>query len=78
MNKQAPYEHEHVEGFDKLENMDVCVDMEAILQPAQTQQVEASLEQTQTQQTPQKLIVKVPKIIVYSKRSSSKALGTNS
>jgi hypothetical protein len=61
MNKHAPYEHEHVEGFDKLENLDVCADMEAILQPTQTQQVEATLQQTQTQQTPQKLIVKVPK-----------------
>jgi hypothetical protein len=43
MNKQAPYEHEHVEGFHKLENLEVCVDMEAILQPAQAQQVEATL-----------------------------------
>jgi hypothetical protein len=30
MNKHAPYEHEHVEGFDKLENLEVCVDMEAM------------------------------------------------
>jgi hypothetical protein len=50
MNKQAPYEHEHVEGFEKLENIDVCDDMEAILQQAQTKQVEATLKQTQTQQ----------------------------
>jgi hypothetical protein len=78
INKQAPYEHEHVEGFDKLENLDVCVDMEAILQPTQTQQVEATLQQTQIQQTPQKMIVKVPKISVYNKRSSSEALGTSS
>ena len=39
MNKHAPYEHEYVEGFDKLENLETCADMEAILQPAQTQQV---------------------------------------
>jgi hypothetical protein len=45
MNKHAPYEHEQVEGFDKLENLEVCVDMEAILQPTQTQQVEATLQQ---------------------------------
>jgi hypothetical protein len=77
MNKHAPYEHEHVEGFDKLANLEVCVDMEAILQPAQTQQVEATLQQAQTQQTPQKLIVKVPKVSVYNKRSSSEALGTS-
>jgi hypothetical protein len=47
VNKQVPYEHEHVEGFDKLENLDVCADMEAMLQPAQTQQVEVTLQQTQ-------------------------------
>jgi hypothetical protein len=73
VNKHAPCEHEHVEGFGKLENLDVFVHMEAILQPYQTQKVEATL-----QQTPQKLIVKVPKVSVYSKRSSSEALGTSS
>jgi hypothetical protein len=77
MKKQAPYEHEHVEGFDKLANLEVCVDMEAILQPTQTHQVEETLQQTQTQQTPQKLIVKVPKVSVYNKRSSSEAMGTS-
>jgi hypothetical protein len=77
MNKHAPYEHEHVEGFDKLENLEVCVDMEAILQPTQTQQVEATLQQSQTQQAPQKLIFKVPKVSVYNKRSSSEAMGTS-
>ena len=39
MNKHAPYEHEYVEGFDKLANLETCANMEAILQPAQTQQV---------------------------------------
>ena len=77
MNKQAPYEHEHVEGFDNLENLEVCVDMEAILEPTQTQQVEATLQQSQTQQAPHKLIVKVPKMSLYSKRSSSEAMGTS-
>jgi hypothetical protein len=77
MNKHAPYEHEQVEGFDKLENLEVCVDMEAILQPTQTQQVEATLQQSQTQQASQKLIVKVPKMSVYNKRSSSEAMGTS-
>jgi hypothetical protein len=43
MKKHAPYEHEHVEGFEKLENLELCVDMETILQPIQTQQVEATL-----------------------------------
>jgi len=37
MNKKAPYEHEHVEGFDKMENLEVCANMEAILQIDQTQ-----------------------------------------
>jgi hypothetical protein len=37
-NKQAPYEHEYVEGFDKLENLETYADMEAILQLTQTQQ----------------------------------------
>jgi hypothetical protein len=27
MNKSAPYEHEYVEGFDKLANLEVCVDI---------------------------------------------------
>ena len=78
MNKHAPYEHGHVEGFDKLANLDVCANMEAILQLAQTQKVEATLQQIQTKQTPQNMIVKVPKVSVYNKRSSSEALSTSS
>jgi hypothetical protein len=35
INKHAPYEHEYVEGFNKLESLETCVDMEAILQPSQ-------------------------------------------
>lgn len=42
MDKHAPYENEHVEGLDKLANLEVCADMEAILQPTQAQQVEAA------------------------------------
>jgi hypothetical protein len=48
MNKKAPYEHEQVEGFDKLANLEFW---QAILQPNQTQQVEATLQQSQTKKT---------------------------
>jgi hypothetical protein len=44
MRKQGPYEHEYVEGFDKLANLETCADMEAMLQLAQTQQVEPNLQ----------------------------------
>jgi hypothetical protein len=71
MKKQAPREHEHVDSFHKLANLEVYVDMEAILQPTQTQQVEETLQKIQTHQYFHKLIVKVPKMGVYSKRSSS-------
>jgi hypothetical protein len=77
MNKQAPYEHDHVEVFDNMENLEVFADMEAILQPTQTQQVGETLQQSKTQQAPQKLIVKVPKMFFYNKRSSSEAIGTS-
>jgi hypothetical protein len=43
MTKQGPYEHEYVEGFDKLTNVETCADMEAILQPVQTQQTGPTL-----------------------------------
>jgi hypothetical protein len=36
MNKNAPYEHENVEGLDKLANMEVCIDVEAPLWQVQT------------------------------------------
>jgi hypothetical protein len=39
--------------------------------------MEAILQQIQTQQDPQKLIMKVPKISVYNKRISSEAMGIN-
>jgi hypothetical protein len=46
MSKQSSYEHEYVEGFEKLANLETCVDMESILQPAQTQKVGTNLQQT--------------------------------
>jgi hypothetical protein len=42
MSKQSPYEHEHVEGFDKMENLETCADMEVTLQPNPTQQLEST------------------------------------
>jgi hypothetical protein len=77
MNKHAPYENEQVEGFDKLTNLEFCVDMEKILQPTQTQQLEETLQQIQTQQVSPKLIVNIPKMSIYSKRISSDAMGTS-
>jgi hypothetical protein len=44
ISKHGPYEHEHVEGFDRLANLEMCADMEAILHPAQTQQVGTNLQ----------------------------------
>ena len=35
MNKNAPYDHDHVEGFDKLDNLEVCIDVEEPLQQVQ-------------------------------------------
>jgi hypothetical protein len=77
MNKHAPYENEQVEGFDKLTNLEFCVDMEKILQPTQTQQLEETLQQIQTQQVSPKLIVNIPKMSIYNKRISSDAMGTS-
>jgi hypothetical protein len=31
MNKYAPYEHENVEVLDKLDHLEVCIDVEAPL-----------------------------------------------
>jgi hypothetical protein len=45
MRRQGPYEHEHVEGFDKLANLENCVDMEVTLQPDQTQQIDSTPQQ---------------------------------
>jgi hypothetical protein len=67
-----------VEGFDKLDNLETCDDMEATLQLSQENQVGPTLKKTQKQHTPQKLTFQVPKLNVYTKRSSSEALGTSS
>jgi len=37
MSRQGPYEHEHVELFDKRVNLETCADVEVTLQPNQTQ-----------------------------------------
>jgi hypothetical protein len=42
MSRQGPYKHEHVEGFDKLTNLETCVDMEVTLQHDQTKQIESA------------------------------------
>ena len=65
MSRQGPYEHEHVEGFDKPDNMETYVDMEVTLQTDQTQQIESSPRKIQTQKTSPRLIVKDPKMSVY-------------
>ena len=36
MRIQGPYEHDHVEGFDELDNRETRADMEVTLQPNQT------------------------------------------
>jgi hypothetical protein len=51
--------------------------MEKILQPTQTQQLEETLQQIQTQQVSPKLIVNIPKMSIYSKRISSDSMGTS-
>jgi hypothetical protein len=43
MIKHGPYEHEYVESFDKLANLETCTDMEATLQLSQTHQVVPTL-----------------------------------
>jgi hypothetical protein len=77
-SRQGPYEHEHVEGFDKLANLETCVDMEVTLQHDQTKQTEPAPQQSPTQKPSPRLIVKAPKMSVYNKRSSSEALGASS
>ena len=57
MNKNAYYEHENMEGLDKLANLEVCID------------VEAPLQEVQTQQAPQNLAIKITKDSVYNKRN---------
>jgi hypothetical protein len=61
MKKQAPYEHEHVEGFHKLENLEVHANMESILQPTQMKQVEATLIKVKHIKLLRKLYSKSPR-----------------
>ena len=64
-------------GFDGLDNQETCADMEVILQPDQTQQIESSPQQIQTQKNSPGLIIKAPKMSFYNNRISSYALGAN-
>ena len=38
--KQGPYEHEQIEGFDKLSNLKTYVEMEVTMQQDKTKQIE--------------------------------------
>jgi hypothetical protein len=78
MSRQSPYEHEQVEEFDRLANLEACAIMEVTLLLDHTQQIEYAPQYIQTQKTSPKLIIKAPKVSVYNKRSSSKALGASS
>jgi hypothetical protein len=71
MHKIPPYEHEHVEGFDKMANMETCIDMEVTLKHDQIKSTESSPQQIHTQKDSQRLIVNAPKMSVYNKRNSS-------
>jgi hypothetical protein len=62
MNKNAPYEHEPIEGLENFVNLEECVD------------VEAPVQKTQTQQSTPKVVVKVPKYSTRSKRIVSEAM----
>ena len=42
MSRQGPYEHEHVEGFDKLANLETCADMEVTLQHDQKKETDSA------------------------------------
>jgi hypothetical protein len=42
MSKLDPYEQKRVEGFDKLDNMETCTDMEVTLQHDQIKPTESS------------------------------------
>jgi hypothetical protein len=44
MRKLGPYEHEHVEGFDKLANLETCTDMEVTLQHDRIKPIESATQ----------------------------------
>ena len=71
MSKLGPYEHENVEGFDKLANLETCTDMEVTLQHDRIKPTESSPQQIQTHKDSPILIVKAPNLSVYNKRNSS-------
>jgi hypothetical protein len=75
---QGPYEHEHVEGFNKLANIETCVVMEVTMQHDQTKQIEPASQQSPTQKPSPRSIFKAPKMSVYNKRRSSEALSASS
>jgi hypothetical protein len=75
---QGPYEHEHVEGFNKLANLETCIDMEVTMQHDQTKLAEPTSQQSPTQNFSPRLIFKPPKMSVYNKRNSLEALGADS
>jgi hypothetical protein len=62
MNKNAPYEHEPIEGLENFVNLEECVDVEAPVQKAPTQQ------------SIPKVVIKVPKSSTQSKRIVSEAM----
>jgi hypothetical protein len=76
--RQGPYEHEHVEGFDELANLENCAKMEVTMQQYQTKQTEPASQQSPAQKPSPRLIIKTPKMSVYNKRNSSEALGASS
>jgi hypothetical protein len=78
LSRQGPYEHEHVEGFDKMANLENCANMEVTLQHDQTKQIESTPQQNPTQKPSPRLVAKAPKMSVYNKRSSLEALGASS
>jgi hypothetical protein len=53
MSRQGPYEHEQVEEFDRLANLEACENMEVTLQLDHTQQIESSLSRSRHRKLPQ-------------------------
>jgi N-acetylmuramoyl-L-alanine amidase CwlA len=78
VRRKGPYEHKHVEGFDKLANLETYVDMEVTMQHDLTKQTKITSHQNPTHKQSPRLIIKDPKLSVYNKRSSSEALGSSS
>jgi hypothetical protein len=62
MDKNAPYEHEPIEGLENFVNLEECVD------------VESSVQNAPTQQSIPKVVIKVPKASTQSNRIVSEAM----